>query len=125
MPRWLKFLILSLVPLILASIPVAMQWSHDGSLEGFITDEVGPVARASVDVRNLMSGLVLHAESDAFGHYMFAPLRQGRYSLWVRAENHSSYWIPLIVIKSGEATRQDIQLTRVVQPTTMPPQKTN
>lgn len=114
MPRWMKFVILTFFPLILA-----MQSSDNGTIEGYVSDEVGPVTKAAVEARNIVSGVVLRMETDASGYYLFESLGAGRYSLWVRAENRSSYWIPRVTVSHGQVVRQDVRLTRTSQPTTM------
>ncbi|MGH9648098.1 MAG: carboxypeptidase-like regulatory domain-containing protein [Bryobacteraceae bacterium] len=75
-----------------------------------IRDEHGPVVKASVEVRNTMNGHVLRVQSDASGHYQVASLPQGRYSLWVKAPEHDSEWIPEVVVDQGRMTHRDIHL---------------
>ena len=50
--------------LLLASIPLAMQ-REQVSIDGFITNQNGPIAKASVEARNVMSGSVARVQSDA------------------------------------------------------------
>ena len=112
MPYWFKFILLALFLLFLiGSTPLAMQF-YDGSLEGFITDDRGPLPNASIEARNVMSGAELLAVSDAAGHYRIGGMHVGRYSLWVRADQHSPKWIPRVAIESGQTTRQDVFLSR-------------
>ena len=66
MPRWLKYLLLGFILLLIGSIPLAMQFDM-GSIQGVVTNEVGPVVRASVEVRGAMGGSVRRAESDVAG----------------------------------------------------------
>lgn len=75
MTRGLKFGLLILILLLVASIPLAMQL-ETGSIDGVVMNELGPVTKASVEGRNVMSGAVFRTESDAVGHYkleIFAP----------------------------------------------------
>jgi hypothetical protein len=58
MQRWLKFSLLVLGLLVMAAIPLAMQFDT-GSIEGVITNDRGPVANASIEARNLMFGDIL------------------------------------------------------------------
>jgi hypothetical protein len=81
-----------------------------GSLEGQIRNDKGPIAQASVEARNTMSGDVSHALSDAAGHYKLEKLRTGRYSLWVQAPGHDSSLIKQVVVESGQTTRRDVRL---------------
>lgn len=109
MPRWLKFLILALILCLLTSIPLAMQFEN-GSIEGFITDQSGPVAGASVEARNRIRGDVLRAISDATGYYKLSKLRAGSYSVWVQAVGHDSVWIESVTVQHGQAVREDVSL---------------
>ena len=113
MQRKLKIMVLALLLLILITAALAIQWPDNGAIEGFITDEAGSVDGALVEARNTMSGIVSRTESDASGYYIIEPLPAGRYALWVQAENHSSYWMPRIVVERGQVVRQDVRLTRI------------
>jgi hypothetical protein len=117
MSRLLKYIILALLLLFLVTIPLAMQ-VEEGTLMGVITDERGPVANASIEARNVMSGAMTQTLSDIQGRYTFQRLRAGRYSLWVRAEAHNSLWIPRVIIERGQVTHQDFKLNRTA-PTTV------
>lgn len=111
MARWLKITLVLSAFLLLAAIPLAMQL-ETGSLEGSVTNDRGPVANASIEVRNVITGAIVYVESDAGGQYAVEQLRSGRYSLWVEARGHDSLWIPQIVVEGGQATRHDIRLER-------------
>ena len=117
MPRWVKFVLLGLILLLIGSIPLAMQ-RETGSIQGMITNDRGPVAKASLEARNVMTGAVTRAESDAAGTYKLENLRAGRYSLWVRAAGHDSIWIREVIVERGQATHQDLHLTRTHATTT-------
>ncbi len=109
MPGWLKVTLLIFGFLLVAAIPLARQF-ETGSIQGVITDPRGPVAGASVETRNLASGAVFRAESDAWGNYLFENLRPGPYSLLVEAPGHNSSWVPQVVVEGNRATNQDIHL---------------
>ncbi len=111
MPRWIKFTLLIFAFLLVAAIPLARQF-ETGSIEGSITDARGPVAGASVEARNLVSGDVFNAESDANGEYILEHLRPGQYSLWVEARGHDSLWVPRVVVEHGQAAREDVRLAQ-------------
>ena len=81
-----------------------------GKISGLITDEYGPIAKASLEAHNVMSGVVFRAQSDAAGHYKLESVPSGRYSLWVQAPGHDSEWIREIVVEQGRATHRDIRL---------------
>src|ERR1700687_662374 len=109
MPRILRYAVLIAIFLLLASIPLARQF-ETGSIEGVIENARGPIANASVEVRDVMSGAMLRVESAPDGHYDVDNLRPGRYSLWVEALGHDSKWIPQIVVERGEIVHKDIRL---------------
>ena len=111
MPQWLKFVILALILFLVTSIPLAMQFEN-GSIEGFITDQSGPVAGASVEARNTTSGDVLRTTSDATGYYKVWKLRAGWYSLWVQVEGHDSVWIQRVAVERGQPAREDVRMCR-------------
>jgi hypothetical protein len=104
-------MLLVLIFLILVSIPLAMQ-IETGAIEGVITDDRGSVAGASVEARNVMTGVFSLAESNAAGQYKLTGLRAGRYSLWVQAAHHNSTWIPKVIVERGQTTQHDIRLSR-------------
>jgi len=109
MSRTLKYALLIAAVALLAWVPLAMQ-SDTGKIHGAITDEHGPVVKASLEIRNVMSGMVLHAQSDATGQYRLESVPQGRYSFWVQAPAHDSVWIREVIVEQGRTTRRDIRL---------------
>ena len=115
MSSTLKYALLIAVVLLLASIPLAMQ-REPASIDGFITNQDGPIAQASVEARNVMSGSVARVQSDAVGHYKLVSLPPGRYSLWIQAPAHDSVWIREVIVKEGRTTRRDIRLGKSGSP---------
>jgi len=109
MTNVMKYGLLILLLLLLASIPLAMQLDR-GSIDGVIMDEASSVSNASVEARNVLSGAEFHAESDAVGHYKLENLPSGPYSLWVQATGHDSLWVPPIHVERGQAVHQDLHL---------------
>ena len=109
MSSTLKYVLLIALVLLLASIPLAMQ-RETGSIDGVITNQNGPIATASVEARNVMSGVVARVQSDVAGHYKLVSLPAGRYSLWVKAPAHDSVWIREVIVKEGRTTHRDIRL---------------
>lgn len=105
----LKYAVLIALVLLLATIPLAMQ-RDTGSITGVITDRHGPIVKASVEARNVMSGAVFRTQSDATGHYRLESLPAGRYSLWVKALEHDAEWIRGVVVEPGRPSRRDIRL---------------
>ncbi|HVZ15562.1 MAG TPA: carboxypeptidase-like regulatory domain-containing protein, partial [Terriglobales bacterium] len=90
---------------------LAMQF-ETGTIQGVVSDDQGPVAKASIEARNVMSGAVTKTESNSRGEYKLDDLHYGRYSLWVQAPAHSSTWILKITVEKGKVTRRDIHLLR-------------
>jgi hypothetical protein len=112
MPRWLKYALLILTLLLIGGIPLAMQ-HETGFIQGVITENHAAIAKASVEARNVMTGEVTRAESNAEGHYTLGGLRAGRYSLWVQAEGHNSVWIREVIVEHGQVTHKDVDLARI------------
>ena len=111
MTRATKYGLLILLLLLLASIPLAMQFDT-GSIDGVIMDEAGLVSKASVEAHNVLSGAEFHAESNAAGYYKLQNLSSGHYSLLVQAAGHDSLWVPAISVERGQAVHQDLHLGR-------------
>ncbi len=109
MSSTLKYALLIALVLLLATIPLAMQ-RDTGRIDGVIADAHGPIAKASVEARNVMSGAIFRAQSDATGHYKLESLPAGRYSLWVKALEHDGEWIREVVVEPGQTSRRDIRL---------------
>ena len=109
MSSTLKYALLIALVLLLATIPLAMQ-RDTGGIDGLITDEHGPIIKASVEARETMSGAVFRVQSDAAGHYKVASLPPGRYSLWVKAPKHDSEWVRAVIVEQGRTTHRDIRL---------------
>ena len=113
--RNLKYVLLSLLLLLVIAIPLAMRFrpGDTGSIEGFVLDQAGlPIARATIQASNIMHGGVTTASSQFNGFYRIVDLAGGRYSLWVEAKGHTSELIPTVIVEEGQATRKDIQLKR-------------
>jgi hypothetical protein len=110
-PAWIVFL------LMISSVPVARQ-AEFGSIEGQISDDLGPVPDASVEGRNIMTSVFTTARSDASGRYRLLNLRAGRYSLWIQAAGHNSVSIPRVIVERGQVSVRDLQLVRTHATTT-------
>jgi len=109
MPRWLRFVILALILVLLSSLPLA-KLLEDGAIEGYVTNQNGPVAGATAEAQNLMNGEVVLASSDTTGYYRI-DLPPGRYSLWIKAVQHTWINFPKIPVGRGEIVRKDVQLS--------------
>ena len=111
MSRQLKFGLILLMLLLLASIPMAMQL-ETGSIEGAIRSDYDPVSKATVEARGAGSEVAVRAESDPAGYYKLGRLRPGRYSIWVTAPGHDATWVRQVIVERGETVRSDIQFNR-------------
>ena len=114
MSHVIKWSLLIVLLLLLASIPLAMQ-RDNGSIDGVITDEAGSIANASVEARDVLSGSVFHAESNSAGYYKVENLPAGRYALLVEAAGHDSFWVPPIPVERGANAHQDLRLGRALR----------
>ena len=118
MPRWFTYVMFMLLLLLFAAFPLARQFEPEtGSIQGVITDQLGPVAQASVEARDLATGAVSDAETDRAGLYRLENLRPGKYSLWVEALFHDSLWVQQVVVDHGQTVQHDIFLLRTPQQT--------
>jgi hypothetical protein len=109
----MKYVILALIFLLLASWPLARQF-ETGAIEGFITGSAGPVAGASVEARHSIRGDVARATSDAAGFYRVDGLRAGIYSLWIAADGYCSVQMERIPVERGQAVRRDVRMSRII-----------
>jgi Carboxypeptidase regulatory-like domain len=112
MASLIKYVLIGAIVLLLASIPLARQFDS-GRLEGVVTSESGVVATASVELHNVMTGMVVYCDTNENGLYSFEDLRAGRYSLWVQAPGHDSVWIPEVFVEKGRTTHRDVRLASV------------
>ena len=81
------------------------------SLGGRITDEnLRAIAGATVSATNVFSREVEVAQSDAAGFYKLGPMRQGRYSVFAKAEGHGCTWVFNVVLFRGQRTQLDLTL---------------
>lgn len=96
----------------------------DSAIEGYITDRDGPLAGASIEGRNVMTGALARDTSNSEGHYKLKDLQPGRYSLWVTAEGHDAVRIERIAVDRGETVQRDIRLNRIVSLSDVDPGET-
>jgi hypothetical protein len=83
------------------------------SMGGQVTDEnQRPIARATVSATNVFSQDVQVAQSDATAFYRLTALRQGRYSVFAKAEGHGCTWVFNVLLFRGQHTHLDLKLRR-------------
>jgi hypothetical protein len=81
------------------------------SLGGRITDENQvAIDGATVSATNVFSQEVQVVQSDAAGFYKLTPLRQGRYSVFAKAEGHGCTWVFNVLLYRGQHTQLDLTL---------------
>jgi Carboxypeptidase regulatory-like domain len=85
--------------------------ADDASLGGRVTDEnLVAIASATISARNVFSGEVEYARSDANGLYKLTGLRQGRYSVFAEAEGYGCRWVFNVFLFRGKHTELDLIL---------------
>ena len=100
------------IGLVLVIVPRGTDDPEAASLGGRVTDEnrVG-IASATVSTRNVFSGETEYARTTQTGEYKFTGMRQGRYSVFVRAEGYSCRWVMNVILHRGKRTQLDLVLT--------------
>jgi len=84
---------------------------EEASLGGSITDEnLRAIDGATVSATNVFSREVEVAQSDATGYYKLGPMRQGRYSVFAKAEGHGCTWVFNVFLFRGQHTQLDLTL---------------
>jgi hypothetical protein len=86
---------------------------EDASLGGRVTDEnLLTISGATVSARHAFSGEIEIVLSDAAGLYRFEGLKQGRYSMFGKAEGHGCTWVFNILLYRGQHTTLDLKLPK-------------
>ena len=81
------------------------------SLGGRITDEnMNPIPSATISARNVFSEEVEYTSSDAKGSYEIIGLRQGRYSVFAKAEGYGCTWVFNVLLYREKRTQVDLIL---------------
>ncbi len=85
--------------------------TSDGSLQGTITDPSGAaVAGATVEARNMDTGITATTSSSSAGIYVFADLAPGRYSVTVKAPGMKTFEQNGVSVTTGSTATLDIAL---------------
>ena len=83
------------------------------SLGGRITDEsLVAIRGATVSATNVFSREVETTQSDADGFYKLIGLQQGRYSVFVKTEDHGCKWVFNVFLFRGQHTQLDLTLAK-------------
>ena len=81
------------------------------SLGGQVTDEnQRAIAGATVSATNVFSQEVQVVQSDGTGFYRLSALRQGRYSVFAKADGHGCTWVFNVLLFRGQHTQLDLKL---------------
>jgi hypothetical protein len=82
------------------------------SMGGRITDEnMIAIRSATISARNAFSEEVEYTRSDSNGSYEFIGLRQGRYSVFAKAEGYGCIWVFNVLLYREKRTQLDLILT--------------
>jgi hypothetical protein len=108
----IRLLLLAGVSIFVVTLP-STDHPDGGSLGGRVTDEgLVAIAGAKVSARNVFSGDGVSSESDVAGLYKFTGLRQGRYSVFGKAEAHGCTSVFNVFVFRGQHTQLDLMLSR-------------
>jgi Carboxypeptidase regulatory-like domain len=106
--RWLSIIA---AVVLLGGIAFA-QTAGDAEIYGTVKDPSGSsIPGAALSLTNQDTGVMRASKSDADGHYRFAAVLPGRYSLKVEAVGFATATIADIVLNIGASVDHDIALT--------------
>ena len=112
----------------LSSLRAPGQSAGEASVRGVVEDAEGrPVARASVEVRQLLVGEKPFWEAvrtDASGRFVFDQVPEGSYMLTVNREGYSGFFYSAMEVRGDSASRMRIQMQpagEIKQPPAPPP----
>lgn len=106
------FLTLSVISLLILSMhPIAAQTDR-ATLEGTITDPSGgTIARASVNVTEVATGISQMRKTNSHGYYLFPGLAVGEYTISVSNPGFKSKNLESVVLQVGQTRMLDVELT--------------
>ena len=97
--------------LVILAAPQASAQTTYGSLEGFVRDTSGAVARgATVTLRHQETGIERIATSDTEGRYRFVNLPPGPYAITVTNDGFKTVVRTDVTVRAGEQTPLDITI---------------
>ncbi len=101
----------SVIPvLLLLPGPLAFGQANGGSVSGTVVDTTGAdIPKASIQIRNTETGVVLTTTTNATGYYEFPSLLPGNYKETVQAPGYSHSTTSLFEVSTG--TRQTIDVS--------------
>jgi len=106
----MRWILAASAVLLMGTLPEIV--SLNGSIEGAISDDKGPIAAARIEARNQTTGAAYRAISNQSGRYTIEGVRKGRYTLWVVAQGYNPVEIPNLAVETGRATRCDVKLRK-------------
>src|SRR5688500_12947616 len=81
----------------------------EASLGGRVTDEnLLAISGATVSAQHVFSGEVEIVLTDSKGLYRFDGLKQGRYSVFGKAEGYGCIWVFNVLLHRGQHTALDL-----------------
>ena len=100
------------VGLMLAIVPRGTDDPETASLGGRVTDESNAgISSATVSTRNVFSGETEYVRTTHTGEYRFTGMKQGRYSVFARAEGYGCRWVMNVILHRGKHTELHLVLT--------------
>jgi len=117
-----KFLTVGFVFFLVIAFPLNMSSKQfppeiimplNGSMEGFLFDDFGPVMLATATLHNPVTGLLVETRPNNIGFYSFDELQAGKYLLYVEAPAHDPVTISDVIVEYGKVTRQDVHMVRI------------
>ena len=97
---------------LLGFVTAASAQSDYGTITGSVSDTAGsPVAGASIQAKNVETGVAYKASSDRSGNYTLSQLPPGRYELTATSMGFKRYQHKdVVVIQAGQTQRADIPI---------------
>ena len=91
--------------------PMALGQADQGAITGLVQDTTGAVIpNAQVTLTNTETGLVLHAETDSSGNYVFSPVKIGIYKVEAAAAGFGSTLQENIQVHVQDRVEANLQL---------------
>ena len=111
-PRSLVRLTHGVIPvLLLVSGPLVFAQANGGSVSGTVVDTTGAeIQKASVQIQNTETGVVLTTATNATGYYEFPSVLPGNYKETVQATGYSKSTTNLFAVSTGARQTVDLSL---------------
>ncbi|MGB7188798.1 MAG: carboxypeptidase-like regulatory domain-containing protein, partial [Acidobacteriaceae bacterium] len=110
-PNFPRSAFLLLVLILLAVAGAGAQSDTGGSVAGQISGISGNYFRALVTLRNMATGVELESLSDTSGHFRFAEVEPGVYSVRINAPGVAPWRATNITVEMGQTTFLEPRMT--------------